>query len=86
MTNVAASLGLLLLTSLVSAQTAASPGKGASTPEALKAQIEDLKPAKHAWREIQWLNCPLEALQESRAKNKPVIVWLFLGNPTDERC
>ena len=29
---------------------------------------------------------PLEALKESREQKKPVIIWVFLGNPKDERC
>ena len=45
-----------------------------------------MKPAKHPWRAIAWKNCPLEALKEARAKKRPVLVWVFLGNPADERC
>lgn len=60
--------------------------KAEKTPEALKAEIEALRPAKLAWREIAWRNCPLAALKEARAKNRPVLTWVFLGNPTDERC
>jgi hypothetical protein len=65
------------------ADGASGPSK---TPEALKAEIEGLKPAKQAWRAIAWKNCPLEALAEARAKRRPVLTWVFLGNPTDERC
>jgi hypothetical protein len=54
--------------------------------DSLQARIEALKPAKVVWREIQWFDCPLEALRQSRAQKKPVIVWVFLGNPKDERC
>jgi hypothetical protein len=56
------------------------------TPETLKAEIEALKATDLAWSKIAWENCVLEALQASREKKKPVIVWIFLGNPSDERC
>jgi hypothetical protein len=64
---------------------AARAGEGTS-PAALKAEIEALKPARHVWRSIAWKTCPLEALNEARRQNKPVIAWVFLGIPTDERC
>jgi hypothetical protein len=62
------------------------PSPRAATPDALQAEIEALKPARHAWREIAWQTCPLEALKASREQKKPVIAWVFLGLPTDERC
>ena len=63
----------------------AAPAPAAS-PEALQAEIAAMKPPKHPWRAIGWKNCPLEALKEAREKHRPVLVWVFLGNPTDERC
>jgi hypothetical protein len=60
--------------------------KGPTTPEALKAEIEALKPDRHVWRALAWRTCPLEALSAARAQKKPVLVWVFLGLPTDERC
>jgi hypothetical protein len=72
-------IGTALLTSI---SAAAEPG----TPEALKADILSLKPADHVWRAIAWKTCPLEALKESREQKKPIIAWVFLGIPTDERC
>lgn len=55
-------------------------------PETLLAEITALKPANQAWREIAWKTCPLEALKEAREKKRPVLAWVFLGNPADERC
>ena len=52
------------------------PAKKPLTPDALKAEIEALKPDKLAWREIQWKTCLLEAFAESRAKKKPVFLWV----------
>ena len=57
------------------------------TPDALKAEIDALKAAKVAWREIAWKSCVLEGLAESRAKKKPVLLWVFIDRPIDDaRC
>jgi hypothetical protein len=59
----------------------------APTPEALAKEIDALKQAKVAWREIAWKSCLLEGLKESRAKSKPVLVWVFIDRPADDaRC
>jgi len=59
----------------------------APTPEALVKEIDALKPAKVAWREIEWKSCLLEGLKESRDKSKPVLLWVFIDRPTDDaRC
>ena len=63
-----------------------TPDKGL-TPEALVKEIDALKPAKVAWREIAWKSCLLEGLKESREKNKPVLLWVFIDRPIDDaRC
>jgi hypothetical protein len=68
-------------------QTAAPPAQGPLTPEALKAQIDAMKVPKVAWREIAWKSCLLEGLKESRAKNKPALLWVFIDRPADDaRC
>lgn len=77
----------LAVTLLLSASISrAEPVTTAKTPDELRDQIEALKPAQHVWRAIEWKTCPLEALKEARDKKKPVIAWVFLGVPTDERC
>jgi hypothetical protein len=58
----------------------------AATLETMRAEIEALKPANHVWRAIAWRTCPLEALKSARQEKKPIITWVFLGVPTDERC
>ena len=59
----------------------------AITPDALKAEIAALKSSKVAWREIAWKSCLLEGLKESRAKNMPVLLWVFIDRPIDDaRC
>ncbi len=58
-----------------------------ATPEALKAEIEALKPAKLAWQEIQWKTCLLEGLKEAREKKKPILLWVVgPGEALDGRC
>jgi hypothetical protein len=64
-----------------------APKKSAKSPEALKAEIEALKAAKVAWREIAWKSCLIEGLKESREKRKPVLLWVFIDRPADDaRC
>jgi hypothetical protein len=89
MRKAAIGLAMLLLAGLgASGQPGAEkqPPKGA-TPEALQAEIEALKVAKVAWREIAWKSCLLDGLKESRAKNKPALLWVFIDRPIDDaRC
>ena len=63
------------------------PDRKAPTPEALRSEIEALKAPKVAWREIAWKSCLLEGLRESRAANKPALLWVFIDRPVDDaRC
>jgi hypothetical protein len=63
------------------------PAKKPLTPDALKAEIEALKPAQFAWREIQWKTCLLEGLKEAREKKKPILLWVVgPGEALDGRC
>jgi hypothetical protein len=82
MTRMTIVLTILLLAAGVGAQEAPK----ATTPDALKAEIDALRPANHVWRAIDWKTCPLEALKAAREQKKPIIAWVFLGVPTDERC
>jgi hypothetical protein len=76
-----------LLASTVWAGGAPTPNEVSNSPEALKAEIDALKAAKVAWREIAWKSCLLEGLKESRAKKKPVLLWIFIDRPIDDaRC
>lgn len=75
---------LLGLTMLIGAWQTMDQEK--TDPDTLKANIKSLRPENHTWRKIPWQNCPLEALKESRDKKKPVLIWVFLGKPSDERC
>jgi hypothetical protein len=77
----------MLFAGLGWAQPSPVPEKKPATPEALKVEIEAIKAAKVAWREIGWKSCLLEGLKESREKKKPVLLWVFIDRPTDDaRC
>jgi hypothetical protein len=61
--------------------------KKPATAEAVKAEIEALKAAKVAWRQIAWKSCLIEGLKQSREKKKPVLLWVFIDRPIDDaRC
>ena len=76
----------LLLPAAVGTASGQSATK-APTSETLKADIDALKAAKVAWREIAWKSCLLEGLKEARAKNKPALLWVFIDRPIDDaRC
>jgi hypothetical protein len=77
----------VLFASWASGEDSREPAVTATTPEALKAEIEALKADKVAWREIAWKSCLLEGLKESREKKKPVILWVMIDRPIDDaRC
>lgn len=77
---------LLLFAGLIAVQQSAAAAQDVRSLDALQAEIEALKPADHVWRAIAWKTCPLEALKTAREQRKPIIAWVFLGTPTDERC
>jgi hypothetical protein len=83
-----AAVGILLLYAvLVAAQPPTSSSPKAGTLDALQAEIEALKPAQVAWREISWKTCLLDGLEESRTRGKPVLLWVFIDRPCDDaRC
>jgi predicted esterase len=61
--------------------------KTAPIAAALQAEIEGLRPGKLAWREIKWESCLLAGLRQSRATNKPLLLWVFIDRPSDDaRC
>jgi hypothetical protein len=78
---------VLLCAGIGWAQEATSLANEAPTPDALKTQIEALKAGKVAWRQIAWKSCLLDGLAESRARNKPALLWVFIDRPVDDaRC
>ena len=76
-----------LLASALWAGESPTPKAVANSPAALKAEIEGLRPARLAWREIQWKTCLLDGLTESRAQKKPLLLWVVgPGEALDGRC
>jgi hypothetical protein len=80
-------LGSVLFIGLAGGQLSPGAGKEPATRESLRAEIGARRAARPAWREIAWKNCLLEGLTESRARNKPALLWVFIDRPIDDaRC
>jgi hypothetical protein len=62
-----------------------SPAPNRLTVDALKAEIDALRAPGVAWRETVWKSCLLDGLKESRSKGKPVLLWVFIDRPADDR-
>jgi hypothetical protein len=78
---------LLVCAGVVGAEPVTNGEKKERSPEALLAEIDALKAPRVAWRAIAWKSCLLEGLKESRAKNKPALLWVFIDRPVDDaRC
>ena len=75
---------VLAFAGVAGAQEAPGRPKAVPTAAALQAEIDALKPARVAWREIAWKSCLLDGLRESRARNKPVLLWVFIDRPADD--
>lgn len=54
--------------------------------DAIEREVRAMRPEKSVWREIEWDTCLLEGLARSREQGKPVLLWVFLHNPNEERC
>ena len=71
----------------LSSTAAAQEPTTAPTAAALKAEIDALQAPKVAWRGIGWKTCLLDGLKESKAKKKPLLLWVFIDRPCDDaRC
>ena len=57
----------------------------AATPEELKSRIDQWRAPDVAWRKIQWKTCLLEGIAASAEEKKPIIVWMFIDLPRDDR-
>ncbi len=68
----------------VAAILAAAPG-AQETPEALEEHIAELRTTEVPWREIPWHSCLLEGLASARRQDKPVVLWMFIDRPFDDR-
>ena len=78
---------ILLCAGAIGAEPALDSAKKVRSPETMLAEIQALQAPRVAWREIAWKSCLLDGLRESRAKNKPVLLWVFIDRPIDDaRC
>ena len=63
------------------------PDGAAIDPEALRREIESMRVHDVAWRKIEWKTCLLDGIQASRDQHKPMILWVFIDRPVDDkRC
>lgn len=63
-------------------------GKGVAKSGAeVRAEIAALQEKKPDWREIQWETSLVRGLKRSQQENKPVMLWVFIDRPVDDkRC
>ena len=64
------------------------PAEGAKIdPDAIKSEIEAMRVKDVAWRQIEWKTCLLDGLKASREQKKPLVLWVFIDRPVDDkRC
>lgn len=73
---------LLVVVAIASLFSAVSAGQ---SPDELRREIESLRDESVAWRDIDWQTCLLTGLQRSSEQAKPVLLWVFIDRPTDDR-
>ena len=55
--------------------------------EKLRAEIEAMIVKDVAWRMIPWKTCLLDGIAASKKEKKPIIFWVFIDRPVDDkRC
>ena len=57
----------------------------ASSADVLRAEVNSLQVEEVAWRKIDWKTCLIDGFNTSRKLNKPVILWVFIDRPVDDR-
>ena len=86
-TSAAIAVALLCINGLAAgAEHVAGPAQKPNHEE-LKKEMDSMRLPNVAWRRIEWKTCLLEGLRASRRKNKPLILWIFIDLPVDDkRC
>jgi hypothetical protein len=83
-------MAVLYLVSWAGLAAAQQSGRSTTKTEtfaAFQAEVAALKSAQVAWRKVSWKTCLLEGLKESRARGRPVLLWIFIDRPADDaRC
>lgn len=77
----------ILTTLFVAAFSLTAARSAAPDSESLKQEIAELRAEDVAWRKVAWRTCLLDGLKASREQKKPVILWVFIDRPIDDkRC
>lgn len=59
----------------------------AGQADPLQQEIDAIKEARAPWRGIAWKECLVDGLRESARTRKPVLLWVFIDRPIDDkRC
>lgn len=80
------SLLSVLLLIFHAAASALAQAPVTADPDLLQAEIAALRPEQPQRAEVPWRFCLLEACRDARAKNKPVLIWAYRGDPAEGRC
>ena len=55
--------------------------------EEMRREVQAMREAEVAWRHIPWRTCLVQGLREWKAESKPVVLWMFIDRPIDDkRC
>lgn len=66
---------------------AAGPAPAEPAPEAaLVREIESLRAGGFARGGLRWQTCLRAAAAEARSRGRPLLLWVFGGDPVEGRC
>ena len=58
-----------------------------ASAEAVRAEYDALSVEEVEWRKIDWRTCLIDGLNASKKQSKPVLLWVFIDRPVDDkRC
>ncbi|MCH1505686.1 MAG: hypothetical protein L7V86_19050 [Verrucomicrobiales bacterium] len=68
-------------------EEAPEPPTSFKSTEELESEVAALRVEDVAWRKIEWKTCLLQGLKASQVEKKPIILWVFIDRPVDDkRC
>ncbi len=63
------------------------PRPAMENAEELKTEIAAMRVDDVAWRQIAWKTCLVDGIRASREQQKPILLWVFIDRPVDDkRC
>jgi len=70
----------------VAAQAPPGAKQGGQSPEELTRRTSVIKPRadENKWQQIPWITDVSAGLRQSRAEQRPVLLWTIMGEPLDE--